>query len=166
MCGLLLTRGPRRNRFCRIANTFYNRIENTFYYRGCGLQATPLLVCVCLRLLRPWQQAEPGYTNLLYAFTLATGWTRIPTTSSPSARSLTSNTSVCRSSSGSCLRSRRATLRIHSPPTSTWQPGRDEPRLLPRCCPSVPTLMPKTRYSASCSLSRALFKICRNRYSS
>jgi hypothetical protein len=43
------------------------------------------------------------------------------------------------------VRSISATFRIHSPWTSTWLPGRDESRLLPRCCRSVPTLMPKTR---------------------
>ncbi len=37
------------------------------------------------------------------------------------------------------------TLRIHAPPTSTLLPGRDERRLLPRCCPSVQTLTQKTR---------------------
>ena len=37
------------------------------------------------------------------------------------------------------------TMKMHSPPTSTWLPGRNEARLLPRCCRSVPTLQPKTR---------------------
>ena len=47
----------------------------------------------------------------------------------------------------------KATLRMHSPRTCTWLPGRDEPRLLPRSCPSVPTLMPKTRRGTRASTS-------------